>query len=627
MAIMTDEQMRDISSILGTCYVRYNDAIGDTLSPGTSLFELQKMRKYASNFLPDEGVISGCIISDTVGHDKIVISDGIVRFDGENISYSEEELPIDRSFVHSFGATDRYGVVVGFKRDEIAAVRDAVRTSLATSVTNGVSSSITLSNTNATEGFIFPFHATIGTENIEIWSIGTGGELLVSPSYNGGFVAQDHTAGETVFVSRPLSATVFFGLPVASAFQTGSPSTFQYFPPVSERDTIIIGRALIDNPNTASVARVPLVFAYEDLREIITQTAGSEMFTQTEAQSIIQSIDSIFSILSHPSGFGTPGDVLSAIISWSLQETGIGFESYWNNRPFKASGNYIRGVSYSGISRMEFDDQFKELYRGMYGSDLLTTMAIFRGDIHGGALSYLDPPENILASFAAHLSAVDGNLSYGTWTYRVSAVSVDGESSPSSSVTLEIPKSSGSLNSVTLTWDAVAGATYYHVYRFGESGTNAIEYRLTADSEVTGTTYEDKGVAPVLGVKRGIKTTGKTIETASPLYVYVPPMEGNYNMFLDGESISSSFTDDSTVTRNEVTFTIYGIKSDGTIGGPHTVNVPKGTVRNTKFSIGSPSVDLYVGIHDVTVSVGTDVELSGGRVLWSPYDLIVIQNV
>jgi len=120
--------------------------------------------------------------------------------------------------------------------------------------------------------------------------------------------------------------------------------------------------------------------------------------------------------------------------------------------------------------------------------------------------------------------------------------------------------------------------------------------------------------------------TGEVVTDPSPLYVYVPPMEGTFNTFVGGESISSSFTDADTTTRNEVTFTIYGLKSDGEIGGPHTVNVPQGTLRSTSFPIGDPTIDLYVGLHDVTVAVGTDVELVGGRVAWSPYDLIVIQN-
>jgi len=625
--IITDEQMKDISSILGMCYARYNDAIGDTSSPGTALFELQVMRKYATNFLPDEGVIAGCVISDTVGNDKLVISDGTVRFGGENISYSEEELSVDRTFAYAFGATDRYGVIVGFRRDELAAVRDAVRTTLSANVTTGVSTSISITNTTASDGFILPFHITIGTEQIEAWSIGSLGELEISPSYNGGFAAQDHSAGDVVFVSRPLSATVFFGLPVAPAFQTGSPATFAYYPPVSEKDVIIIGRALIDNPNTLDVARSPVVFAYEDLRVLITQTAGSDMFTQVEAQSITQAIDSTSAILSHPTGFGTPGDILSAMASWTLQETGQGFDTYWNDRPFMASGNYLRGVSFAGISRLEFDDQFKTLYRDVYGSDLLTTMAIFRGDVYGGDLSYLSPPQNITYTYATHTSAVDGNLSSGTWTYRVTAVGVSGESSPSASVSVDVSKTSGSMNSITLSWDAVSGALYYHVYRFGESGMDFVEYRLTSDSEVSGTTYEDKGTAPTLGVRRGIKMTGKTIESPAILYVYIPPMEGRFNTFMDGESISSSFTDASTDTRNEVTFTIYGVRIDGTIGGPHTVNVPQGTDRNTRFAIGDTISDLYVGIHDVTVEVGTDVEMLGGRIAWSPYDLITIQSV
>jgi Ca2+-binding RTX toxin-like protein len=76
-----------------------------------------------------------------------------------------------------------------------------------------------------------------------------------------------------------------------------------------------------------------------------------------------------------------------------------------------------------------------------------------------------------------------GALGAGTWFYRVAAITAAGESDASSEVsaTLVVP------GSVVLTWNPVAGATGYRVYRGGSAGHETVYFTAV------GTTFTDNG--------------------------------------------------------------------------------------------------------------------------------------
>lgn len=84
-------------------------------------------------------------------------------------------------------------------------------------------------------------------------------------------------------------------------------------------------------------------------------------------------------------------------------------------------------------------------------------------------------------------SSSGGTLAANTYTYRIAAVGKGGEALSSASVATTI--ASGTTNSVTLTWSAVAGAIGYYVY--GRTGTI---FRLATVGATT-LTYVDSGTA------------------------------------------------------------------------------------------------------------------------------------
>ena len=627
MTYLTDEKMKEISDILGEAYSREKDAIGDENTPGTMTFEINKLNSYIDGNTAKFGLLSGCEATlDSIN--QINIDSGFVIYDDISYPVDSSIISVAKTFQYNFDTDCHYGFVIGFNKDELSVNATSYKSKLSSSLSAGVSTYIEVDDPDLFSSFNAPFIITINGEEIEIWSVNSSNHALIAPNYNSGAVVNNHNSGVSVFINKPLKPEVFFGLPVDLAYQSGgNPSTFSYYPPVSREDYILLCRGIATHPNTVGTIRTPEIVGgisgVEDLREFI-DVPTIDLFTSLEKISIKASADSVYYSATTLANSQSAIDVLNSLKELTSTETGYSFTNYWNNRPFVARSNFLRGESFYGITRFEFSDSMKDMYYNTYGSELLTTFSIFRGDIYGGTQTFGDPPSNVRGEYEVTTSSLLGNLSYGTWIYRVTAVTASGESSVSIATPVAIPSSAGSLNKVILNWDAVSSAIYYNVYRMGMSGVNYLEYRLTSIGEVLTNSYEDLGQTSGSPVNRGILFTGKKVNSSNRLKLYVPPVDGDFNLFMDGD-INSSYLND-TAIQNELVFQIYGIKSDLSIGGPHTITIPQGTIRGTKYDIGSVN-DLYIGVYDVTFSPGTSLNIVGGNILWSPYDLVVVQNV
>lgn len=631
MATITDELMRDMSRAVGTAYTKHKVAIGDSDSPGTLVYELNDLVSFVNGDLPKAGVISGLDAAIGVDTSTVEIAEGLILSDGSPTTVESSTLSAARTFIDSYDSDFQYGFVVAIYRPDVDSSVNSSRSKLSSALIANTSTSVSILEAALLDSYSPPFFISVDGEMIEIWAVDSDGNALVSPAYNSGTVASSHSNGAVAFATKKIIPKIICGIPVDTPYQSGGdPATFSYYPPVSEREYILLARGLATKPNTLAVARTPEVVAVEDLREIQDQPS-SDMFSDTEIALIEKSAEQVLLLSQASAGGGAPESILSAMITL-VPEGSSSFSGYWDDRPFVAQSNFLRGESHYGLTRFEFDDDFKEMYWDNYGSDLLTTMAIFRGDIFDGQQTYGTPPENIAGSFEPQPTSATGNLSSGTWSYRVTTVTASGESSPSSSVSILIPPSSGSYNKVILTWDEDASALYYHVYRISSVNDRTYENKITADSEVTNAThgsggtitFDDDGSVVGTATNRGVRLTGKTLNTPVQLNVYVPPVEGQLGTFLAGDLNAAYLQDER--TQNEMVVQISGLRADGSIGGPHEVTVPQYSERGYKIAVGTMN-DIYVGVSDITVSTGSSLNLQGGKVVFSPYDFITVQNI
>jgi hypothetical protein len=142
--------------------------------------------------------------------------------------------------------------------------------------------------------------------------------------------------------------------------------------------------------------------------------------------------------------------------------------------------------------------------------------------------------------------------------------------------------------------------------------------------------YLDYGRPTISSSNKGIKNLNTISNVPARLSVYVPPVDNldttsDPKYDLTGKLVSTTATD--TKISNDLVVTV--IAKNGENGTPKTltVTVPKNTVRNTRFLLGT-TTDLFDRIEDVYVNPGANLTTySNGLIDWSIYDLITIETV
>jgi len=139
--------------------------------------------------------------------------------------------------------------------------------------------------------------------------------------------------------------------------------------------------------------------------------------------------------------------------------------------------------------------------------------------------------------------------------------------------------------------------------------------------------YLDNGNIPGDILRRGVKLTNRIALQPSKLSVYVPYAEDltSSNVVFNGSTTGIATTDDQTI-KNDLVVTV--IAKNGENGEPTTLTttVPKGTMRNQRFSLGN-DLQVFDRVIDAYVTPGTDLtRINNGPILWDIYDLITIET-
>ena len=139
--------------------------------------------------------------------------------------------------------------------------------------------------------------------------------------------------------------------------------------------------------------------------------------------------------------------------------------------------------------------------------------------------------------------------------------------------------------------------------------------------------YLDNGNIPGDILRRGVKLTNRIALEPSKLSVYVPYVEDLTisNVVFNGSTTGIATTDDQTI-KNDLVVTV--IAKNGENGEPTTLTttVPKGTMRNQRFSLGN-DLQVFDRVIDAYVTPGTDLtRINNGPILWDIYDLITIET-
>ena len=140
--------------------------------------------------------------------------------------------------------------------------------------------------------------------------------------------------------------------------------------------------------------------------------------------------------------------------------------------------------------------------------------------------------------------------------------------------------------------------------------------------------YLDNGSSLGTTYKRGIKFTNKIANKPRRLSVYVPPVEdivNNTGLILNGNTTGTAFSTDTSI-KNELLVTVYARNGTGGTTTVMSTLVPKGTIRDTRFLLGTET-DLFDRVDNIIVSPGTDLtRVNNGPIIWDIYDLITVET-
>jgi hypothetical protein len=139
--------------------------------------------------------------------------------------------------------------------------------------------------------------------------------------------------------------------------------------------------------------------------------------------------------------------------------------------------------------------------------------------------------------------------------------------------------------------------------------------------------YLDDGNIPGEVLKRGIKLTNRIALEPRQLSVYVPNVEDLTisNVVFNGSTTGIATTDDQTI-KNDLIVTVIAKNGDNGIPTTLTTTIPKGTLRNQRFTLGN-DLQVFDRVIDAYVTPGENLtRINNGPILWDIYDLITVET-
>lgn len=655
---ISDESMQFLTDLLAKLYDQWLELDDSPIENRDSFLYLFGRIK---NFIDQDPILYSvisdelsnsliCEKSDTDDNILIVNAGQVSSQESDIITVQEHKVSMTHLFPFSYPSDGHYGVLVGFYHEDIDDVSDIRQTRLtvdltADTYTDGTETRVPIENPNAISGINPPLIMSINNEQIAIESIvheTVGSETItkgvVSDEYNEdsvnpGTTKQSHAADDVVFVYRKLEATAIFGVPVGPTHQSGgTAANFDYYPP-EPANYMTIARVVVENPLlVGSGSDTTNILDIQDVREIGSSAEDSPFTTQERQmkQEVLNDIEASRNIVNFSDTLARIVDNLSTIVFENEDASVSGrFPAYWNTRPSIRSSYFIYGQQWNQFERFEFAPGFRQLWHDYTGEELLTTFGMFVGELMDSTNnSSISPPEirdlDPDPPYQTQPDSSTGKLTPGDWFYAVTTVTSNGESPLSDWKQVRIPTYS-QYNTITLRWDAVPGALYYHVYRKNSQFGLLNDLRLTADGSVTTGEFIDDGSHVGTTTRRGVMLTKNTSisEDGSKLYAYIPTLDDtqpSYPIIQLEDDITNTLGE----TQNGIRLILDLLKTDNTVETVE-VEVPKGQPAGSSISIGD---SLYKQIKDMRVELlDGQVELIGNRVNWSIQDRIYIQNV
>lgn len=616
-----EEILYEITKNTGNISDALTLGVGDIDVPNSSIFELNNLSTTASTGFPYFGILEtsplGFGISYDFSNDRYNVSLGsaTISYNGSQISIQDSKVPIKKEWVKDYSlvgggsSTYTYGITLGFPLSEAQKATQSFSTVVSTQASAG-NTILYVQSTSIAQSLGFPLEAVIGSNYIKFsgaTSDNTG--LVVDGTYYNG--SSYGTLPASVIANSPVKflftprIKYITGFPVSTISE--NPELFDYFPPLPST-WLPVAKLLVKDPVNPTLAGITTNAYIRTVIDMPTSTSSNPILGDADdVNDIISSVNNAIDNLNIYRNDLSVANFVNAISAYTASqttETGYTFNKFWSLQPFKPTQYYTKGLSFSGLERFEFADNFSRAFYNIKNQDTQHTFAIFRGDLvsyNSAVLGSANVSASDITTEAISVSNYQSSLDLGTQIYGVSAVrnvSVD-EYVETVPTYKKLINTNTSLTNfmVDLSWTGtgITNSLFYHVYKRPTLSSDVIEKRLTQIDDIQYPPYNT--------------LTAVTDNTTRKLYSYNAfKFKTNEDCYVGGVSVKLGFW-----YPNETA-------STGTTGlsiGLYTNNSDEPDTTNLLSN--SPSLrysDISEGTATYTVKFDPGVNLSASTDYW-----------
>ena len=505
-----EEILLEITKNAGNISDSLEKGIGNIEVPGSAIYEINNLLSTAQTGYPYFGIVEtdplGFLASYGATTDRynVSFSSGTVSYNGSLIQLTQQKVPIKKEFLKNYYLTGsgstayKYGITVGLPLEEAQKSIQTFNTKVSAASSTG-STMVFISDSISAESIGFPLEAHVGSVYLRFSSLNTDKTaLFIDTTYytSAGYgVLPSNISVDTPvkYVFQPRLKYIT-GFPIETVSE--DPEAFIYYPPLPST-WLPVAKILIKSPDDPIVAGSGNSAWTRTVVDMPTSTSSNLILGDSaDVQDVTTACNSAIKNLQAYRNDISISNIVNAVTSYSAaiaNVEGYTINKYWSLQPFRPTQYYSKGLSFSGLERFEFPENFTRAYYNINSTDLQHTFAIFRGDlvtynspvIGTSSIASTDLTLGIIAS-----SANISSLQPGTQIYGVTAVrTVEGTDYVE---TVPTYVSAVSLNTTTgnylseLSWQGsgITNALFYHVYKRPSLSTETIEKRLTIVDDI-----------------------------------------------------------------------------------------------------------------------------------------------
>ena len=626
-----EEILLEITKNIGNISDYLRQGIGNIEIPNSAIFELYNLKYTAETGYPYFGIVEtsplGFIASYGATTDPYNVSftNATVAYNGNILEVKEQKIPIKKDFLKDYSleidpSNFKYGITVGLSIDEIKKSSQVFNTTVSELSSIGSSILYISSNTEA-KSVGFPLEANIGNYYIKFSGLnleGTG--LYVDSSYyNGagyGTLPSSFIAGSNVKLIFNPKLSYVTGFPIETTEE--DPINFNYYPPMPSK-WIPVAKILVERPNNPIVSGLNNDAIIRTVIDMPSSTSDNLIFGNTDDVSeVVNAVNStIKNLNTYKNSYGLQS-FINSVIQYTTKLTAdqdYSFNKYWSLQPFRPTQYYSKGLSFSGLERFEFPENFGKSFYDFTGSDIQHTFAIFRGDLvkyNPAVLSTASVGSTNINLNILNDEKDSSGLSQGTQIYGISAVvNIEGDKY------LETTPSYVSTNSTDYTnnrfyselqWSGVGvtNSLFFNIYKKQSTLSEVIDKKLSKSNEII--------YAPLVNTNLNSENNSVNLSTRTTAFNISP----GQNCFIGGLTVKMGYDapNQSSLGNSQLSFRVYKDSS----GNPD-INY---ALTNYFYF---PYSNLKNGFSDITIKFDNGFNVTSTESIWlvidRPSDLTV----